>query len=133
MALTWEKVAIVEFYSGGFLLKTSWAIAKACVSSTASATDSFSASLCRSVTRVKVPLFWASRNGRDANRFLTDGGLTGTNFYTATTLMHEAGIPPALVQAMVGHDSETMHQHYIGVGQEAMKAAANELPELKKK
>jgi integrase len=50
--------------------------------------------------------------------------------HTATSLMHEAGVPAAVVQAMIGHDSETMHQHYIGVGQEAMKAAANALPEL---
>jgi integrase len=50
--------------------------------------------------------------------------------HTATSLMHEAGIPAAVVQAMIGHDSETMHQHYIGVGQEAMKAAANALPKL---
>lgn len=32
---------------------------------------------------------------------------------------------------MIGHDSETMHQHYIGLGQVAMKAAANALLELK--
>jgi hypothetical protein len=44
--------------------------------------------------------------------------------------MHEAGVPDAVVQAMIGHDSEAMHQHYIGVGQEAMKAAANSLPQL---
>jgi hypothetical protein len=48
-------------------------------------------------------------------------------------MMHEVGVPAAVVQAMIGHDSETMHQHYIGVGQEAMKDAANKLPELKKR
>jgi integrase len=53
--------------------------------------------------------------------------------HTATSLMHEAGVPAAVVQAMIGHDSEAMHQHYIRVGQEAMKAAANRLPELKRK
>jgi integrase len=53
--------------------------------------------------------------------------------HTATSLMHEQRVPAAVVQAMIGHDSETMHQHYISVGQEAMKAAANKLPELKKK
>ena len=50
--------------------------------------------------------------------------------HTATSLMHEAGVPDAVVLAMIGHDSEAMHQHYIGVGQEAMKAAANSLPQL---
>jgi site-specific recombinase XerD len=44
--------------------------------------------------------------------------------------MHEAGIPAAVVQAMIGHDSEAMHQIYVSVGYDAMKQAANALPEL---
>jgi integrase len=70
-------------------------------------------------------------DGRDARR--APNALSFHSLrHTATSLMHEAGVPAAVVQAMIGHDSEAMHQHYIGVGQEAMKAAANALPELTK-
>jgi integrase len=68
--------------------------------------------------------------GRSARRARPNALSFHSLRHTATSLMHEAGVPAAVVQAMIGHDSETMHQHYIGVGQEAMKAAANALPEL---
>ena len=47
--------------------------------------------------------------------------------------MHEAGIPAAVVQALIGHDSEAIHQLYIGLGQEALKAVAKVLPDLKRR
>jgi integrase len=49
---------------------------------------------------------------------------------TATTLLHQAGIPAAVAQALIGHDSEAMHQHYISVGREALERAAASLPDL---
>jgi integrase len=49
---------------------------------------------------------------------------------TATTLLHEAGIPAAVAQAPIGHDSEAMHELYINVGREALLKAANALPEV---
>jgi integrase len=49
---------------------------------------------------------------------------------TATTFMHEAGIPQAVVQAMIGHDSAAVHDLYISVGRDALKKAAEALPEL---
>jgi integrase len=49
---------------------------------------------------------------------------------TATTMMHEAGMPAAVVQAMIGHDSEAMHKLYISVGSDAMRNAANALPDI---
>jgi integrase len=49
---------------------------------------------------------------------------------TATTLLHEAGIPPAVAQELIGHDSEEIHQVYVKVGQEALKKAAAALPVL---
>jgi integrase len=49
---------------------------------------------------------------------------------TATTFMHEAGIPQAVVQAMIGHDSAAVHELYISVGSDALKKAADALPEL---
>ena len=49
---------------------------------------------------------------------------------TATTLLHHAGVPAAVAQAMIGHDSEAMHQHYVSVGREALERAAASLPDL---
>jgi integrase len=49
---------------------------------------------------------------------------------SATTFMHEAGIPQAVVQAMIGHDSAAVHDLYISVGRDALEKAAAALPEL---
>jgi integrase len=49
---------------------------------------------------------------------------------TATTLLHEAGIPAAVAQEMIGHDSEAIHEHYTNVGREALQKAAAAMPEL---
>jgi len=49
---------------------------------------------------------------------------------TATTLMHEAGIPQQVVQAMIGHDSSEIHQLYVAIGAENLRKAADSLPEL---
>lgn len=49
---------------------------------------------------------------------------------TATTWLHEAGVPEAVVRELIGHDSEEVHRVYVSVGMEAMKKAANALPEL---
>jgi integrase len=49
---------------------------------------------------------------------------------TATTLLHEAGVPSTVAQALIGHDSEEVHSDYITVGREALRAAANKFPTL---
>ncbi|MGA8655133.1 MAG: site-specific integrase [Chthoniobacterales bacterium] len=49
---------------------------------------------------------------------------------TATTLLHEAGVPAAVVQSLIGHDSEEVHQLYVAVGKEALASAAARLPDL---
>jgi integrase len=49
---------------------------------------------------------------------------------TATTLLHEAGVPSAVAQALIGHDSEAMHELYISVGREALEKATAALPEI---
>jgi integrase len=49
---------------------------------------------------------------------------------TATTLLHEAGFPPAVAQAFIGHDSAATHEIYVAVGQEMMARAANVFPNL---
>jgi integrase len=49
---------------------------------------------------------------------------------TATTLLHEAGVPQQVVQAMIGHDSAEVHQLYVAIGPAALRQAAALLPEL---
>jgi integrase len=49
---------------------------------------------------------------------------------TATTMLHEAGIPAAVCQALIGHDSEAIHELYVAVGREALTRAAAALPVL---
>lgn len=50
--------------------------------------------------------------------------------HTAVTLLKEAGIPQAVVQELIGHDSEQMSEHYTHVGSEALKKAAAALPDV---
>jgi integrase len=49
---------------------------------------------------------------------------------TATTLLHEAGVPSTVAQALIGHDSEEVHSDYITVGREALRNAVNRFPTL---
>lgn len=50
--------------------------------------------------------------------------------HTAVTLLKEAGVPQAVVQAMVGHESSQMSEHYTHVGLEALQKAASALPDV---
>ena len=50
--------------------------------------------------------------------------------HSATTLLHEAGVPSSVVQAMIGHESAAVHDNYVSVGSEAIRRAAGTLPEL---
>lgn len=49
---------------------------------------------------------------------------------TAATLLHEAGIPAAVAQSLIGHDDAATHALYVNVGREAMEKAAATLPEI---
>jgi len=49
---------------------------------------------------------------------------------TATTLLRETGVPAAVVQSLIGHDSEEVHQLYVAVGKDALASAAARLPDL---
>jgi hypothetical protein len=44
--------------------------------------------------------------------------------------LHEAGVPAAVGQALIGHDSKAMHELYVSVGREALEKAAAALPEI---
>lgn len=50
--------------------------------------------------------------------------------HTAVTLLKEAGVPAAVVMALVGHDSEQMSDHYTSVGLDALSSAAEKMPSL---
>ncbi len=50
--------------------------------------------------------------------------------HTATTLMHEAGIPASVTQQLIGHDSAAVHDGYVTVGRDSMLTAANSLPDV---
>jgi integrase len=49
---------------------------------------------------------------------------------TATTLLHEAGIPSSVAQELIGHDSEEVHSTYVRVGREALEKAAKVFPKV---
>ena len=49
---------------------------------------------------------------------------------TATTLFHEAKVPAAVCQALIGHHSEAIHELYVAVGWESLTDAAATLPAL---
>ncbi len=50
--------------------------------------------------------------------------------HTAVSLLKDAGIPQAVVQELIGHDSEKMSALYTHVGREALQKAAATLPEI---
>jgi integrase len=67
--------------------------------------------------------------GRDSRREVNELSFHSLR-RTATTLLHEAGIPAAVTQTLIGHDSEQMHEFYISVGAESLKRAVAALPEI---
>jgi integrase len=67
--------------------------------------------------------------GRDSRREVNELSFHSLR-RTATTLLHEAGIPAAVAQTLIGHDSEQMHEIYVSVGREALKKAVAALPEV---
>jgi integrase len=50
--------------------------------------------------------------------------------HTAVSLLKDAGIPDAVVMALVGHESAAMSHRYTHVGKEALSKAAKSLPEI---
>ena len=50
--------------------------------------------------------------------------------HTAVSLLKDAGVPDAVVQALVGHESAAMSHRYTHVGKDALTRAAKTLPEL---
>jgi integrase len=68
----------------------------------------------------------AGRNGRRTSSGLSFHSLR----HTATSLMKNAGISPAIVQEFVGHDSRAVSQHYTHIELATLRTAADSIPEL---
>lgn len=70
-----------------------------------------------------------TKHGRDGIRAKTE-----LSFHclraTAATLLHEAGIPAAVAQEFIGHDSEAIHKVYVKIGDQAIREASEALPNL---
>ena len=50
--------------------------------------------------------------------------------HTTVSLLKDAGIPDAVVMALVGHESAAMSHRYTHVGKEALTKATGSLPEI---
>ena len=50
--------------------------------------------------------------------------------HTAVSLLKDAGVPDAVVMALVGHGTAAMSARYTHVGREALDKAAKTLPEI---
>lgn len=53
--------------------------------------------------------------------------------HSATSLMTNAGVSPAVVMDIVGHDSAEMSTHYTAIESEAKRTALSKLPDLTEK
>jgi len=67
--------------------------------------------------------------GRDAKRKFNEISFHALR-HTATSLMKNMGVSPAIVQEFIGHDSEAINQHYTHIETAAMKKAADALPDI---
>jgi integrase len=66
---------------------------------------------------------------RDGKRTMMDLSFHSLR-HTAVSLLKDAGIPDAVVMALVGHESTAMSQRYTHVGKEALTKATRSLPEI---
>jgi len=71
---------------------------------------------------VSLPFRWNRRAGMDL--------IFHSLRHTAVSLLKDAGIPDAVVMAIVGHSSAAMSHRYTHVGKESLAKAAASLPEL---
>lgn len=69
------------------------------------------------------------RKGRTARRAASELSFHSLR-HTATSLMKNAGVSPAVVQDIIGHESAEISAHYTHIESEAKRKALNELPDL---
>ena len=61
---------------------------------------------------------------------LTEVQQSSSSCHTAVSLLKDAGVPDAVVMALVGHESSAMSHRYTHVGKEALARAAKKFPEI---
>jgi integrase len=67
--------------------------------------------------------------GREGKRTMMDLSFHSLR-HTSVSLLKDAGIPDAVVMALVGHESAAMSQRYTHVGKESLAKATATFPEL---
>jgi integrase len=67
--------------------------------------------------------------GRKARRAFNEVSFHALR-HTATSLMKNAGISPAIVQDLIGHDSPAVSAHYTHIEESAKRRAIESLPDL---
>jgi integrase len=71
----------------------------------------------------------ANGKGRQARRKLSEISFHALR-HTATSLMKNAGISPAIVADLIGHDSPAISAHYTHIEESAKRRAIESLPDL---
>lgn len=73
----------------------------------------------------------AKKTGRSNKRNFNEIGFHALR-HTATSLMKNAGISPAIVQDIIGHDSAAISQHYTHIESSAKRKALNTMPDVQR-
>jgi integrase len=71
----------------------------------------------------------ADKQGRGARRTVSDLCFHSLR-HSAVSMLKAAGIAESVVMELVGHDSVEVSRHYTHTGRDALRAAAEALPEL---
>jgi integrase len=71
----------------------------------------------------------SKKKGRAAKRELNQISFHALR-HTATSLMKNAGISPAIVQEFIGHDSPAISANYTHIETSALKKAADAMPDI---
>lgn len=71
----------------------------------------------------------ATGKGRTARRITNEIGFHALR-HTATSLMKNAGMSSAIVQDIIGHDSEAISAHYTHIEEDSKRRAVNSIPDV---
>ncbi len=70
-----------------------------------------------------------SKKGRSARRENNELSFHSLR-HSATSIMKNAGVSPAVVQEFIGHDSKAVSQNYTHIELDAMRRATNKMPDV---
>ena len=74
----------------------------------------------------------AKLKGRAEKRAFNEIGFHALR-HTATSLLKNAGISPAIVEDIIGHDSPAMSAHYTHIEEDSKRRAINAMPDVTRK